>query len=429
MLNRRQWFASSAAAGCLAGMTTGGMSRALAGEASTRKKRIAFLGTDVYQHSHAQHFLDRFSMGYAMHGVWREPEVELASVYLDQFNERDLGRARLTKYGLHQAESIEDALTLGGGQLAVDGVIIIGEHGNYPKNEKGQKLYPRYDWFRRTCEVFRESGRSVPVFNDKHLSTSWDECLEMVELSRELEFPFYAGSSLPVTWRLPEFELPLDTPMLESVCVAYGGVDSYDFHALETAQCISERRAGGEVGVRSVQAAKGDKLWSILGDRDVTRQLFVSALCRSHSLPVETGYPSGPITYEWAKKNLPNTIGYFVQHLDGFWTSIFLTGIRDFNYAGMRSDTNEIVGCQMMLPMPGRNATTADFFNPLSRQVERMFVDGTTAYPVERTLLTSGMVIGGVESLFADQTLFETDSMDIAYKAPEGSMFWRNDAP
>lgn len=392
---------------------------------SSAPKQIAFLGTDVYTHSHAQHFLDRFSIGYAMNGGWREPLAKLAGVYIDQFNERDVGRARIAKYGLAQYGSVAEALTLGGSKLAVDGVIIIGEHGDYPRNEKGQKLYPRYKWFKEVVKVFEDSGRSVPVFNDKHLSTSWRECQEMVEDSKRLQFPFYAGSSLPVTWRLPSIDMPYDTPLRESVCVAYGGVDSYDFHALETAQCMSERRRGGEVGIASVHAAKGEKLWQMLDERHDTKKLFVSCLCRSHSLPVETGYPTAKVSFEWARSALPDTTGYFIQHLDGFSTSIFLTGIRDFNYAGLRSDNGEIIGCQMMLPMPGRNATTADFFNPLTRHVEEMIVSGQTPYPVERTLLTSGMVIGGVESLFADQTKFLTPGMDVVYRGPRESMFWR----
>ena len=389
------------------------------------RKRIAFIGTDVFLHSHAQHFLDRFSMGYAMGGRWRAPAVDVAGVYIDQFNEQDIGRQRIERYGHQLYPSVTDALTLGGSTLAVDGVVIIGEHGNYPKNDKGQTLYPRYRWFKEVVKLFEASGRSVPIFSDKHLSTDWKECREMVDDSRRLKFPFYAGSSLPVTWRLPCYELPMGTPLKESVCVAYGGVDSYDFHALETAQCMSERRQGGEVGIRSVHAARNEKLFALLEqpERQVTQELFVSALCRSHNLPVDAGYPSAPVTYEWAKQALPETTGYLIEHLDGFHTAVFMTGIRDFNYAG-RLTNGQTVGCQMYLPMPGSSATTADFFNPMTYHVERMFLTGQTKYPIERTLLTSGMVIGGVESLFANETPYATPDMNIAYTPAEESMFW-----
>lgn len=412
-LNRRQF--SYALAGSMSLMSSA--------RAANAKKKIAFLGTEVYQHSHAQHFLDRFSIGFSMGGRWHEPEVEIAAVYIDQHSDRDLAEKRIAKYGLKSAPSIAEALTLGTSNLAVDGVVVIGEHGSYPKTDRGQTRYPRYEWFQEIVKIFEHSGRSVPVFNDKHLSTSWGECREMVRDAKRLEFPFYAGSSLPVTWRLPALELPYDTALKESVCVAYGGVDSYDFHALETAQCMSERRVGGEVGIRSVLAAKDDHLWQELLRRDVTSQLFVSALSRSHSLPVETGYPTDRVTIDWAREALTSITGYFIEHLDGFRTTIFLTNISDFNYAGMLSD-GEIIGCQMMLPMPGRNATTADFFNPLSAHVESMIVHGKTNYPIERTLLTSGMVIGGVESLYLGEKPFLTDDMAVPYHAPRESMFW-----
>lgn len=420
MLNRRQF--TGTLIGCCLLPNLALPNRATA--AHLPKKKIAFLGTCVYQHSHAQHFLDRFSMGYAMGGQWREPQVDVASVYIDQFGDRDIGKQRIAKYGLKSFPSITEALTLGTDKLAVDGVVIIGEHGDYPRNEKGQTRYPRYQWFKEVVKVFEQSGRSVPVFNDKHLSTVWSECVEMVADSKRLNFPFYAGSSLPVTWRLPGLDMPWGTPLKESVCVAYGGVDSYDFHALETAQCMSERRQGGEVGIRSVHALTGESLWEKLTQRESTSALFVSALCRSHYLPVDNGFPTERVTIEWARQTLPQTTGYFIEHLDGFHTAIFLTGIRDFNYAGMRSDNGDIIGCQMMLPMPGSSATTADFFNPLSHHVEQMIVRGATDYPVERTLLTSGMVIGGVESLFAKETRIETPDMAISYQAPKESMFW-----
>jgi hypothetical protein len=158
---------------------------------------------------------------------------------------------RSKRYGIPIFGSIAEALTLGGATLAVDGVAIIGEHGKYPRNEKRQTLYPRYEFFKEVIKVFEASGRSVPVFNDKHLSTEWKRCVEMVEDARRLSFPFMAGSSLPVTRRIPAVDVPWGCPLVESVCVGYGGVDSYDFHGLETAQCMSNDDAAAKWGSRA----------------------------------------------------------------------------------------------------------------------------------------------------------------------------------
>ena len=166
-----------------------------------------------------------------------------------------------------------------------------------------------------------------------------------------------------------------------------------------------------------MQALRGERLWQALesDDRQMTRRLMVSALTRSHNLPVEGGYPTSRVSYEWARAALPDTLGYL----------IFLTGIRDFNYAGYLADKDEILSCQMYLPMPTHGSTTADFFNPLTRHIEDLVLDGRAAYPVERTLLTSGMVIGGVDSLHADGAMVDTPEMEVVYRAPRESTFWR----
>lgn len=398
------------------------------------RKRIAFLGTEVRTHSHAQHFLDRHAIGYTFGGTWQKPAFDIASVYIDQHPQGDLAPERIKKYGLTEYHSIEEALTLGTGRLAVDGVVIIGEHGDYPTNEKGQKRYPRYDWFKRVVRVFERSGRSVPIFNDKHLSTVWDECVEMVSDSKRLEFPFLAGSSLPVTWRLPHTEIPLNTPLQESVCVCYGGIDSYDIHGLETAQCMSERRKGGESGINRVLSLQSSALWDFLEQPTYkdTRRLIESALCRSHNLPVETGYPTSAVSFRWARNVLKESTGYIIEHRDGFRTTLLLAPIQDFNYAGLRSDNGDIISCQMYLPMPGHGSTTADFFNPLANHIENLVVKGTTPYPIERTLLTSGMVIAGVESLYqakkgvATPAWIETPEMNIAYQPQPESAYWKS---
>lgn len=389
---------------------------------ASKVKTVAVLATVVRKYSHAQHFIDRFLEGYGWHGRHHYPPVKLASLYVDQFPDDDLARDRSRRHGVPIFPTIEEALTLGGSKLAVDGVLIIGEHGKYPKNEKGQTLYPRFKWFKQIVKVFESSGRAVPVFNDKHLSTDWNECAEMVADAKRLRFPFLAGSSLPVTWRIPGLEIPSGTRLQESLCVCYGGIDSYDFHGFETAQCMSERRAGGESGVKFIYAVRGENLW-----QRVDHKLMVAALARSHTCRGRPGYTYSIPDLAWIKEASPNATGFFVEHTDGFRTTMLMLNglVDDFTYAGLEKGTGKIFSCQMYLPMPPRYTTLADFFNPLVNHIEQMVLTNDVPFPVERTLLTSGMTLFGVESLHRGQKKIETPQMRVAYRAPRSSAFWR----
>jgi hypothetical protein len=393
-----------------------------------QQRKIAIIVTVVRKFSHGQHFVDRFLEGYGWNGAHHFPSMDLASLYVDQFPENDLARDRSRRHHVPIYPTIAEALTLGGSKLAVDGVLIIGEHGNYPKNEKGQTLYPRYRFFKEIVKVFAAGGRSAAVFNDKHLSTNWDQCVEMVGDSRRLGFPFLAGSSLPVTWRIPSLELPLDTPLQESVCVAYGGVDSYDIHGLETAQCMSERRAGGEVGIKAVLACRGERVCDLLDDRPATRRLVFAALARSFTCATaRTGYACGVPDMAWLRRRSDPLVGYFIEHRDGFRTCMLLLNglVSDFTYAGLIGPSGQIASCQMYLPMPPTRVTLANFFNPLVNNIEQMILSGVAPYPVERTLLTSGMTLACVESLHRGQVAVETPDMAVAYRAPGDSGHWR----
>jgi hypothetical protein len=410
-----------------AALTVSGCAHVKTAPRHSERKRIALIGTIIRKYSHAQHFVDRFLEGYGWQGQWHRPQVDLVSLYVDQFPTGDLSRDREKRFGARIYPSIAEALTLGGSKLAVDGVVIIAEHGRYPRNEKGQTLYPRHRFFREATEVFESSGRAVPMFQDKHLSTSWDECVAQVETSRRLGFPYHAGSSLPVTWRIPSVEMPLTTPLVESVSVCYGGVDSYDFHGLETAQCMSERRAGSEVGVKSVHATRGENVWKLLRERPDTERLLFAALARSHTLrPTPEGYTFPIPTRELIQRASPVAVAYFIKHNDDFRTTMFLLNgcVRDFTYAGLTRE-RKIISCQMQLPMPGSISTTADFFNPVVNNIEQMVLHGRTPYPIERTLLTSGMLIGAVESLHRGQVKLDTPHLKVAYQAPAQSTFWR----
>ena len=198
-LSRRELLATMAAAPI-----------ALRVQRRTGRPKLAAVCTTYFKYSHAQHIVDRFLEGYGWNGTWHHPPMDLVSIYIDQIREDDVSKTRVEQFpSMKLYPTIAEALTLGGSKLAVDGVVLVGEHGRYPRNEKGQTKYPRYEFFKQIVKVFDDSGRSVPVFNDKHPSWNWEWAKEMYETSRRMGFPLMAGSSLPVTWRTPSLEMPL----------------------------------------------------------------------------------------------------------------------------------------------------------------------------------------------------------------------------
>jgi hypothetical protein len=403
------------------------LARGALGQSTSRRPKLAAITTTYFKYSHTQHIVDRFLEGYGWNGEYHRPPMDLVALYVDQVGERDLSRDRARRFpAMKIYPTIAEALTLGGKQLAVDGVVVVGEHGTYPKNEKGQTKYPRYEFFQEIFKVFRASARAVPVFNDKHLSWNWDWAKQMYDTSRELKFPFMAGSSLPVTWRIPSLEWPADAKPKEALCVCYGGVDSYDFHGLETIQCMVERRPGGETGVEFVQAYSGENFWTACRDGVWPRDLMDSALCRSHTLtPAREGFNDIFPSLEDMKRLVKDPVAYRYRHSDGFYSTMLLMNglVRDFNFAARIG--NEIFSTQMYLPMPDGRTTLATFFSPLVNGMEQMFLTGKPTYPVERTLLTTGLTAAGVESLFRKGAKVATPHLAIRYRPSPRSTFQR----
>ena len=277
-------------------------------------------------------------------------------------------------------------------------------------------------------KVFRFSGHSVPVFNDKHLSWNWDWAREMYDTSRSMGFPFMAGSSLPVTWRTPSLEMPLGSRVREAMCVCHGGVDSYDFHGLETIQCMVERRRGGESGVKWLQAYRGDKFWQAHQEGVWRKDLMEAALCRSHTLrPSREGFNHNFPSEDDMRRLVRNPVAYRYEHTDGLkCTMLLMSGlIEDFNFAAHIEGRPEIFSTQMYLPMPPARTSLANFFSPLVNNFEKMYLTGKATYPVERTLLTTGLTAAGVESLYRNQVRYDTPHLAIEYQPTRESAFWR----
>lgn len=394
-----------------------------------RRPKLAAVVTTYFKYSHAQHIVDRFLDGYGWNSKHHHPAMDLVSLYVDQKGSGDLSQERAARHpSMKLYPTIAEALMLGGNRLAVDGVVLVGEHGKYPKNEKGQTQYPRYEFFEQIVDVFRKSGRSVPVFNDKHLSWNWDWARKMYDTSREMGFAFMAGSSLPVTWRIPSVEMPAGCRVGEALAVGYGGVDSYDFHALETIQCMVERRHGGESGVKWVQAYRGDKFWQALREGVWPKALMNAALCRSHTLtPARAGFNDIFPSMDDMRRLVKDPVAYRYEHADGVkCTMLLMNGLlRDFNFAAQIVGRRDPWSTQMYLPMPDGRTTLANFFSPLVNNMEKMYLTGKPTYPLERTLLTTGLTAAGVDSLHRGQIRVETPHLAIRYQPARESTFWR----
>src|SRR5262245_8256701 len=358
-------------------------------------KRIAAITTAYWKYSHADDIITKFIEGYAILGRVHQPHCRVVSLYVEQFPDTDIGRGMAARYKVPLHRTPGEALALGGQDLAVDGVLLIGEHGDYPDNEKGQKLYPRRRLFEEVVKVFRAAGKGVPVYNDKHLSYSWEDAKWMYGQGRELKFPMMAGSSVPVTWRRPPLELRAGAKLDGALAVGYGGIEVYGFHTLEALQVLAERRQGGETGVKAVQCVQGKAAWQAAQKGQWSRELLDAALA---PVPTKNG------RLEEADRNA--TV-FLVEYADGLRGAAYLSPRHVAEFAAaVKPAGAKPAGTWFYLPKPQR-----DHFSFLCNHIEKMFLTGKSSYPVERTLLTTGMLAFLMDSRHAGGRRLETPEL------------------
>ncbi|MDQ3249222.1 MAG: hypothetical protein M3Q45_08445 [Chloroflexota bacterium] len=367
-------------------------------------KKIAAIITEYRQYSHADVIIGKFLRGFPTDNGIIAPRVQIASMYVDQFPDNDMARAISAEFNVPIYPSIAKALTLGGEALAVDGVLLIGEHGDYPWNEQEQQLYPRKYFMEQICGVLAGSGRAVPIFNDKHLAYNWHDAQWMVERARQLGAPLMAGSSLPLAWRNPWLEHAPDSPIQAALSIFYGGLDSYGFHAVEALQAMVERRVGGESGVAAVTCVEGDAVWQAIKAGRLARDLVDAACATLQAVPDQQ--PEALFT----KPAL-----YLIDYRDGLRGAVLMENTWDSQFkqcAYAARVAGEVVACEVHLgdnPFP--------HFSYLSLNVEEMFTTGQPTYPVERTLLASGVLEAALQSRYRGHTRVETPHLAVSYRS------------
>jgi hypothetical protein len=374
-------------------------------------KKVAAVVTEYRKWSHADVILRNLLSGYP---DGKKPGLELVSLYTDQVPKTDMSRDLAKKYGFPIFETIADCLTLKGKTLAVEGVLSIGEHGNYPDNERGQKLYPRRRFFEEITKVFEQTGKVVPVFNDKHLAATWEDAKWMYDRARKLMVLFLAGSSIPVAWRKPDLMLPKGCELTGAVQIGYSSLEAYGFHALEGLQCMVERRKGGETGVRAVTCHGGAEMWAAFDKHDWAKSLLAAGL------KTVTAHAKGDVREVTAKAN--DAAIFEVEYRDGLrafvvmpngW--IYENDGASFYFAGQRRGVEKPDVCQFYLQQPDPFAHFAE----LTKAIDSLIQTNHAPYPVERTLLTTGILDAVMRSRHEKGKRIETPHLEISYTATE----------
>jgi hypothetical protein len=390
--------------------------------ASTGPRLVAAVVTIYRPNSHADVILTKILEGWK-HDGGPGPALKLASIYIDQPEGSQLGLELCRKHNVPVFETIEKAVTVGGRSIPVDGVLSIGEHGNYPVNAVGQQLYPRKRFFQEITDAFVKYGRVVPVFNDKHISTIWEESQWIYDRARALKVPFMAGSSLPVTYRSHPIDIPLGSQIQSAVGIGYSGLDIYGFHALECYQSIVERRARAERGVKWVQCLEGQAAWKAIDAgwvaNDVAEAVYeiVPKLKQQIREDAQTDWEKLRSESKRGRstqriRDDRNPVLFQFEYLDGFRGTLFMLPSALLTGIAVKVKGKSV----MATGFEERQEPRYPHFAYLLKAIESMVHTGRPAYPVERTLLTSGILDRALNSRAQGGKRLTTPELAISYR-------------
>jgi hypothetical protein len=410
------------------------------------RNRIAALVNEYWPGSHADLIVTKLCDGYEVMWTPVRPHIDVVSVYVHDPGPTDVGGERAQSRGMGLYPTMEQALRCGGSRIGVGGAVVIGERN--PKSmltvshdERGRPVDPRFDLFMEIARICDADGQAIPVFIDKYLGRTWQECVQVYDTARRLGMPLMAGSSVPVTLR-PATQVPLGAEVDEVVAVASGIGEAPIFHPLELVQSMIERRRGHETGVASVQFLSGAAFWSAWRSQERwSTKLRDAALAAVPHFdePAEDYYARRRRAEPDAKTTSPPVSSppggaeeaVVVDYVDGTRVSILmLTGylLRRAVAIQLRGEdsplvtwtptgvklTPEAMG-EVKASAPGQAKPPTWNFDHLAFFVDEFLQTGVAPFPIERTLLTSGVLDAAMISRFRGNSPVETPHLRIEY--------------
>ena len=224
-----------------------------------------------------------------------------------------------------------------------------------------------------------------------------------------------AGSSVPLAQRRPPLELPNGAKITQAVSIHGGPIESYDFHGLEVLESLIEARHGGEAGISQVQFLEGRALWQAAEHKLWSPELAKGAM----EAELQARFPSLQAAIaEVARREearVDKVHGILLWHRDGCRSIVLGIGRSDvrWNFACTvdGEPTPRATGFYVG-PWQNRN-----LFKALSHAIQTHFLNRRAPYPVERTLLVTGILDAAMTSRRQNGKRMDTPELALAYKA------------
>lgn len=392
------------------------------------EKGIAIIATEWAFESLTQQVGDAFLMGYPYEGKWRQPRARVRSVYVEKNPSSPLIRQRSDEYGMVLYPTISETLRCGKSSIGVDAVLVLADSGSKPRlTQSDREMCDRYRYFQQIVKTFHEEQTALPLYFSHFLSDYFKESEIILNTSHKIGSPLMTGSTTPLTWRMPECDLPYGRAVKESVVVTGRDSEAAEFEALEAMQGMLERRRGGETGVRSVQLLKGDPVWQAASEGRWSQTLLEAALSRSDKLlgiTLKDARPQDLVNSGVLPEIVDHPRAYIIEYIDGLKATLLqLRGaIGDLVFSARLAGRISPLATQFLtVPM-----TSGSHSSCLVTKIEEMVNSGVSPCPAERGWLVRGVLEKAEESGVRQGAVIRTPELKRTYRVPKQSQYIRS---